>query len=94
MPLEKSDACAKWDPAGRLHRIQLDDADNPYNTYQHEGLPPGPICNPGRKSLVATVTPDGSGYFYFVAKDDHSHVFARTVAEHNRNVEKYMRGGK
>lgn len=91
VPRVKSAACKKWDPAGRLHRAQLDDVDNPYNTYQHEGLPPGPIANPGRKSLEATVSPDGSHYFYFVAKNDHSHIFARTRAEHERNVDKYQR---
>jgi UPF0755 protein len=88
---DKSEGCKKWDPTQRLRRAQLDDKDNPYNTYTHEGLPPGPICSPGAEALVATVTPDGSDYFYFVAKDDKSHVFARTVEEHERNVDKYMR---
>ena len=88
---EKSDGCKKWDPTQRLRRAQLDDKDNLYNTYTHEGLPPGPICSPGAEALVATVTPDGSDYFYFVAKDDKSHVFSRTVEEHERNVNKYMR---
>jgi UPF0755 protein len=91
VPVAKSEGCKKWDPTQRLRRAQLDDADNKYNTYQHEGLPPGPICSPGEKSLAATVDPDGSDYFFFVAKDDHSHVFSKTVAEHERNVDKYMR---
>src|SRR6266545_3738471 len=90
VPAQKSEGCAKWDPTQRLRRAQLDDVDNLYNTYQHEGLPPGPICSPGERSLVATVNPDGSDYFYFVAKDDRTHVFSRNVAEHNRNVAKYM----
>lgn len=88
---DRSEGCKKWDPTQRLRRAQLDDKDNPYNTYTHEGLPPGPICSPGAEALVATVTPDGSDFFYFVAKDDKSHVFARTVEEHERNVDKYMR---
>jgi UPF0755 protein len=88
---DKSDGCKKWDPTQRLRRAQLDDKDNPYNTYTHEGLPPGPICSPGEESLVATVTPDGSSYLYFVAKDDKSHAFARTVAEHERNVQNYLK---
>jgi UPF0755 protein len=94
VPLEKSAACKKWNPGDRLHDAQLHDPDNPYNTYTHEGLPPGPICSPGERSLRATVDPDGSDYYYFVAspKGDHSHVFARTVAEHERNVQKYVRG--
>jgi UPF0755 protein len=91
VPTKKSAGCAKWDPTQRLRRAQLDDADNLYNTYQHEGLPPGPICSPGEKSLSATVNPDGSDYFYFVARDDRSHVFAKTVAEHERNVDRYAR---
>ncbi len=77
---------------GRLHRPQLDDDDNVYNTYRHEQLPPGPIGNPGEASLRATVTPDGSRYYYFVAKEDERHhVFARTVGEHNENVRKYQK---
>lgn len=88
---QKSEGCKKWDPTQRLRRAQLDDKDNLYNTYAHEGLPPGPICSPGYEALVATVTPDGSGFFYFVAKDDKSHVFSRTVEEHERNVDKYMK---
>jgi UPF0755 protein len=88
---DRSEGCKKWDPTQRLRRAQLDDKDNPYNTYTHEGLPPGPICSPGEEALVATVTPDGSDYFYFVAKDDKSHVFSKTVEEHERNVDKYMR---
>ena len=100
VPLVKTPACQKWldgsqdeqgRKMGRLRRAQLNDKENRYNTYQHEGLPPGPIGNPGEKSLVATVTPDGSDYFFFVAKDDKSHVFSRTIEEHERNVDKYMR---
>jgi len=91
VPQVKSPACQKWDPSGRLHRAQLDDKDNPYNTYQHEGLPPGPICSPGRASLAATADPDGSSYFYFVSKNDGTHAFARTRKEHERNVDKYQR---
>jgi UPF0755 protein len=91
VPLQKSAACQQWNPGDRLHRAQLDDADNPYNTYQHEGLPPGPICNPGRASLEATLAPDGSEYLYFVAKDARNHVFARTLAEHTKNVARFMK---
>ena len=91
VPLQKSPACLAWDKRGRLHRAQLDDKDNPYNTYQHEGLPPGPICNPGKGSIEAVLAPDGSDYFYFVAKDARNHVFAKTEAEHERNVQKYQK---
>jgi UPF0755 protein len=91
IPVDKSAACQQWDPTQRLRTAQLRDKDNPYNTYQHEGLPPGPICNPGAEALEATVKPDGTGYFYFVARNDHTHVFSKTLAEHERNVDKYQR---
>jgi UPF0755 protein len=101
VPEKKSAACIAWNepcrkqglPPGcdRLHRAQLDDKDNPYNTYQLEGLPPGPISNPGRRSLEAVVSPDGSDYLYFVAKNDREHVFSKTFEEHKKNVDKYMR---
>ncbi|HVV17752.1 MAG TPA: endolytic transglycosylase MltG [Polyangia bacterium] len=90
----RSAACLKWD--GRIRRIQLDDRDNPYNTYTHEGLPPGPISNPGRAALEAVMAPDRTPFLYFVAKADGtgSHYFSKTVAEHNAAVVKYQRGGK
>ena len=88
----RSAACQKWD--GRIRRIQLDDRDNPYNTYTHEGLPPGPISNPGRAALEAVLAPDHTPFLYFVAKNDGTHQFSRTVAEHNAAVVKYQRGGK
>jgi UPF0755 protein len=91
VPTQKPPSCTGWDPAGRLHRAQLDDAANPYNTYQHAGLPPGPIANPGRGALEAAMAPDGSPYLYFVAKDERSHVFSKTYEEHARWVEKYQK---
>jgi UPF0755 protein len=93
VPVQKSQACLAWSKSDRLHRAQLDDKDNLYNTYQHEGLPPGPISNPGKATLEATMAPDGSDFLYFVAKDPRHHAFARTYEEHKKNVEKYMRGG-
>ncbi|HET6611691.1 MAG TPA: endolytic transglycosylase MltG [Kofleriaceae bacterium] len=91
VPITKSAACQAWTKTDRLHTAQLHDADNPYNTYEHEGLPPGPICNPGREALAAAADPDGSRYFFFVGRNDGTHVFSRTVAEHNRAVDKYQR---
>jgi len=87
-----SAACAQWD--GRIRRIHLDDQDNPYNTYTHEGLPVGPIANPGRAALAAVMHPDGSPYLYFVSKNDGTHQFSTTIAEHEAAVVKYQRGGK
>ena len=90
--MPRSAACQHWD--GRIRRLQLDDKDNRYSTYAHEGLPPGPISNPGRAALEAVMAPDGTPYLYFVSRNDGTHVFARTVAEHEANVVKFQRGGK
>ncbi len=91
IPLVKSKGCQSWSITDRLRRAQLDDVDNLYNTYQHAGLPPGPISNPGRASLEAVMNPESTSYLYFVAKDDRTHVFSRTYEEHNRWVQKYQK---
>lgn len=59
-------------------------ADNPYNTYTNAGLPPGPIGAAGEAALEATLWPEASDYLYFVARPDGSHIFTRTLVEHNR----------
>jgi UPF0755 protein len=65
---------------------------SPYNTYLHNGLPPGPICLPSISSIDAVLDFRHHDYFYFCAKDDLSgyHVFAENLAEHNRNAKKYQ----
>jgi UPF0755 protein len=60
--------------------------DSPYNTYRHPGLPPGPICNPGRAALEAALYPAEEAYLYFVSRNDGTHHFSRTFAEHQNAV--------
>jgi UPF0755 protein len=61
---------------------------SPYNTYRNKGLPPGPIASPGLASLLAALRPAEHAYLFYVAAADGSHTFTRTLAEHNREVEK------
>jgi UPF0755 protein len=79
--------------AGRYDgNIRRDDLsfNSPYNTYRYPGLPPGPIASPGLASLDAVVHPAESEYLYFVSRNDGTHVFAKTLAEHTQNVQKYQ----
>ncbi len=80
---------------GTIYRSDLD-SDNPYNTYRHAGLPPGPIANPGIASIQAVLQPADSDALYFVLRPDGSgaHQFSTTQADHNAAAEKYHRGLK
>lgn len=91
VPETKSTACQQFE--GRIRRIHLRDPDNPYNTYTHEGLPPGPIANPGRDALEAVLAPEHTRYLYFVARNDGTHQFSKSRAEHEAAVDKFIRGG-
>lgn len=71
-----------------LRRSELN-ARTPYNTYQIEGLPPGPIANPGKAAIEAALNPDESDYLFFVADGSGGHAFARTLAEHEANVARW-----
>ncbi len=65
---------------------------NPYNTYAHPGLPPGPICSPGARALEAALSPERHDWIYFVARRDArgTHAFARTLPEHEANIRRYL----
>jgi UPF0755 protein len=76
--------------AGNIRKSDLT-ADTPYNTYTRAGLPPTPIALPGRPALAAALHPAAGDALYFVARGDGGHVFARTLEEHNRNVDCYQR---
>src|SRR5580693_4808143 len=80
---------------GTIYRSDLD-SDNAYNTYRHDGLPPGPIANPGLASLRAALHPAVSDALYFVARPDGSggHTFSSDLASHNAATERYRRGQK
>ena len=89
VPREEVAACKKFE--GRIRRIHLDDKDNPYNTYTHEGLPPGPISQPGTRRARGGARADATPYLYFVSKNDGTHYFSKTRAEHEAAVDKYQR---
>ena len=77
------------EPLGRgIRRSELDRA-TPYNTYVIPGLPPTPICNPGRASLEAVINPPETDYLFFVADGTGGHAFAATLAEHEKNVARW-----
>jgi UPF0755 protein len=78
---------------GAIFRSDLESKQR-YNTYQHAGLPPGPIANPGAASLRAALAPAASDYLYFVARPGASgaHQFSTALADHTRAVQQYRRG--
>ncbi|GAC1400494.1 MAG: endolytic transglycosylase MltG [Vulcanimicrobiaceae bacterium] len=92
MPLEV-DATIEYTFARHKTVITFADlaSDSPYNTYKHVGLPPTPIANPGQPSLDAAFHPQKSDYYYYVYAGNGRSAFARTLAEHNANVARYLR---
>ncbi len=78
---------------GNLRKADLL-SDTPFNTYTRRGLPPTPIAMPGTEALLATLQPQATKALYFVARGDGSSVFSESLAEHNRAVNRYQRGGR
>lgn len=89
----RADSCATF--RGTLGRKQLDDPTNPYNTYRHSGLPPGPICAPGIDALLAAHRPKKVPYLYFVAnaRGDGSHIFSTSYSDHQKAVDALRKAG-
>ena len=75
---------------GNIRKADLA-VNSPYNTYKVRGLPPGPIANPGLAAIQAALYPTPSDFVYFVSRNDGSHKFSATLAEHNKAVDKYQR---
>lgn len=86
-------AYAVWGGIAPPRPLNLADlqVDSPYNTYVREGLPPGPVANPGRASLEAVLRPARSEDLFFVADGSGGHAFSRTFEEHNRNVTRWRK---
>jgi UPF0755 protein len=78
----------RWD--GNIHKRDLD-VDSPYNTYRRPGLPPGPLGSPGRAAILAVIEPAETKELYFVSRNDGTHQFSETLAQHNRAVDRYQR---
>ncbi|HOJ39596.1 MAG TPA: endolytic transglycosylase MltG [bacterium] len=91
LPLQ---VCATVEYALGKHKARLSHQDlkvkSPYNTYLHRGLPPGPICNPGKKSLQAALKPARTDFLFFVTRGDGTHHFSRTFAEHAAAIKIYL----
>jgi UPF0755 protein len=78
----------KWDAPLTMADLKTE---SPFNTYVHYGLPPAPICSPGKDSILAVVRPATTGYFFYCYKGDGTHYFSRTLAEHRKAVKQFLR---
>jgi UPF0755 protein len=76
---------------GNLRRVHLQDETNLYNTYRIRGLPPGPIASPGRLALQAVREPANTAFLYFVSRNDGTHFFSKTYADHKVAVDRFQR---
>ncbi len=77
-----------WQP---VTSAQIKETNSSFNTYQNQGLPPRPICNPGYNSLYAAFHPTDSDYFYYITGNDGKMYYAKTLSEHNTNVANYLK---
>ncbi|OGL68309.1 hypothetical protein A3H10_05140 [Candidatus Uhrbacteria bacterium RIFCSPLOWO2_12_FULL_46_10] len=93
-PLE-SDATLNYVLPAALRKSRLSTADlknsSPYNTYRYQGLPPGPIGNPGMKAIEAAILPQPNNYWFFLTTPDGETIFSKTAEEHIRNKQKYLK---
>ena len=80
----------KSDLGRTLKRKDLQ-VDSPYNTYKYYGLPPEPICNPGKDAIFAAAQPAETDYLFFVATGDGGHNFSKSLSEHNKNVKSWVK---
>ena len=83
---DEAPSCAGY--GGKITGAINRDKRNRYSTYVNEGLPPGPIANPGDRSVLAVLAPASSNYFYFVASGGGRHTFSETLADHNKAIKK------
>lgn len=75
---------------GNIRKVDLS-SESPYNTYRFVGLPPGPIGSPGRSALRAVLEPEATDALYFVSRNDGTHVFSKTLSDHERAVDEFQR---
>ena len=87
----QADPTVQYALGGAARRLYYKDleTDSPYNTYRHNGLPPGPIGNPGAASILAVLRPANTRFLYFVATGKGGHYFAESLAAHQENIKKY-----
>jgi UPF0755 protein len=81
-------ALNKWDAPLTLEDLKIT---SPYNTYAHKGLPPAPICSPGKASIKAALEPVQTDFLFYCYKGDGTHYFSKTLEEHNQAVRRYLR---
>jgi UPF0755 protein len=92
MPLQV-DATISYITGKKAMNISVEETeiDSPYNTYKYKGLPLGPICNPGLESILASIYPESSDYWYYLSTPDGKTIFSKTLEEHNIAKEKYLK---